>query len=84
MNVNGEKIPQDIHDDMSFVSLHLFVAIDAALLAIILSFLISKILQPMLFCVVKRSRLVDYSPWRVGHTDESHPISAGLVAARVS
>ena len=38
MNVNGEQIPQDIHDDVAFVSLHFFVTIDAALLAIILSF----------------------------------------------
>ena len=38
MNVNGKKVPQNIHDEVAFVSLHLFVAINAALLASILSF----------------------------------------------
>ena len=38
MNVNGKKVPQNIHDEVAFASLHLFVAINAALLASILSF----------------------------------------------
>jgi hypothetical protein len=42
------------------------------------------LLQTALFCVVERSRSVSTSLWKVSDADESHPLSAGLVATRVS
>lgn len=47
-------------------------------------YLISKILQPTLFCAVNRAQTGASFTLESGHADESDSISSGVIVARVS